>query len=70
MPYLLKHNTMKRSFLFLGLSLALGFAITSTVRASGKFLKVCCGDNNVACRQFGDVIVDYGPEVYDVRDCW
>lgn len=60
---------MKRSFLFLGLSLALGFAITTSVRASGKFLKVCCGDNNSACRKIGEVVVDYGPEVYDVNDC-
>lgn len=64
-----KHNTMKRSLLFLGLSLALGFAITTSVRATGKFIKVCCDDNNGVCQEIGPTQIYYGPAVTNWMDC-
>ncbi|WP_109694512.1 hypothetical protein [Chitinophaga deserti] len=61
---------MKKSILFLGLSLALGIGITHSIKASGKkFIKVCCDQNKGTCQKIGNTIVLYGPSVYQFDQC-
>ncbi|RPD39233.1 hypothetical protein [Chitinophaga barathri] len=61
---------MKRSILFLGLCIALGLGITTTLKASGKkFIKVCCDQNTGVCQRISATEVLYGPDVYQLNQC-
>lgn len=61
---------MKKSIFFLGLCVAIGLGITTSIKASGKkFIKVCCDQSEGACQKIGNTIVMYGPAVYQLDQC-
>lgn len=61
---------MNKNIFFLGLCIALGLGITTSIKASGKkFIKVCCDQNQGICQKIGSSIVLYGPAVYQFDQC-
>ncbi|WP_109694514.1 hypothetical protein [Chitinophaga deserti] len=61
---------MKRSFAILGLCLALGIGITSSIKASGKkAAKICCDQNHSVCFRIDPTTAVYGPSVIPPKTC-